>query len=50
VDLKSLPGHEISNRRSFAYPFNAGSDEASVIDVVAKYYDIARTIEVALSQ
>ena len=31
------------NTSSFAYPFNAGSDEASVIDVVAKYYDIART-------
>jgi peptidoglycan/xylan/chitin deacetylase (PgdA/CDA1 family) len=31
------------NTTSFAYPFNAGSDEASVIDVVAKYYDIART-------
>ena len=31
------------NTTSFAYPFNAGSDKASVIDVVAKYYDIART-------
>jgi peptidoglycan/xylan/chitin deacetylase (PgdA/CDA1 family) len=31
------------NTTSFAYPFNGGSDEASVIDVVAKYYDIART-------
>ena len=31
------------NTSSFAYPFNGGSDEASVIDVVAKYYDIART-------
>ena len=27
----------------FAYPFNVRSDETSVIDVVAKYYDIART-------
>ena len=31
------------NTSSFAYPFNAGSDEASVIDVVAKYYSLART-------
>ena len=31
------------NTSSFAYPFNGASDEASVIDVVAKYYDIART-------
>jgi peptidoglycan/xylan/chitin deacetylase (PgdA/CDA1 family) len=28
---------------SFAYPFNGASSEAEVIDVVAKYYDIART-------
>jgi peptidoglycan/xylan/chitin deacetylase (PgdA/CDA1 family) len=33
----------INNTTSFAYPFNGGSDEASVIDIVAKYYDIART-------
>jgi peptidoglycan/xylan/chitin deacetylase (PgdA/CDA1 family) len=45
-----LLDHGINNTSSFAYPFNAGSDEASVIDVVAKYYDIDRTIEVALSQ
>ncbi|HYX57212.1 MAG TPA: polysaccharide deacetylase family protein [Nitrososphaeraceae archaeon] len=31
------------NTSSFAYPFNGASSEASVIDVVAKYYDIART-------
>ena len=31
------------NTSSFSYPFNGASDEASVIDVVAKYYDIART-------
>src|SRR5919205_2566765 len=31
------------NTSSFAYPFNGGSSEASVVDVVAKYYDIART-------
>jgi len=38
-----LLDHGINNITSFAYPFNGGSDEASVIDVVAKYYDIART-------
>jgi peptidoglycan/xylan/chitin deacetylase (PgdA/CDA1 family) len=31
------------NTTSFAYPFNGGSDEAAVVDIVAKYYDIART-------
>ena len=31
------------NTSTFAYPFNAGSDEASVVNTVAKYYDIART-------
>ena len=31
------------NATSFAYPYNAGSDEASVVNTVAKYYDIART-------
>ena len=31
------------NTSSFAYPFNGASSEAEVIDVVAKYYDIART-------
>jgi peptidoglycan/xylan/chitin deacetylase (PgdA/CDA1 family) len=31
------------NTSTFAYPFNAGSDEASVVTTVAKYYDIART-------
>jgi peptidoglycan/xylan/chitin deacetylase (PgdA/CDA1 family) len=38
-----LLDHGINNISSFAYPFNGGSDEPSVIDVVAKYYDIART-------
>jgi peptidoglycan/xylan/chitin deacetylase (PgdA/CDA1 family) len=33
----------INNITSFAYPFNGASSEASVIDTVAKYYDIART-------
>ena len=27
----------------FAYPYNGGSDEASVVNTVAKYYDLART-------
>jgi peptidoglycan/xylan/chitin deacetylase (PgdA/CDA1 family) len=31
------------NTTIFAYPFNGGSDEASVIDEVAKYYSLART-------
>ena len=31
----------------FAYPFNVRSDETSVIDVVAKYYDIDRTARIA---
>ena len=38
-----LLDHGINNTTSFAYPFNGGSDEASVIDVVAKYYSLART-------
>jgi peptidoglycan/xylan/chitin deacetylase (PgdA/CDA1 family) len=38
-----LLNHGINNITSFAYPFNGGSDEAAVIDTVAKYYDIART-------
>jgi peptidoglycan/xylan/chitin deacetylase (PgdA/CDA1 family) len=31
------------NTTTFAYPFNGGSDKAAVVDIVAKYYDIART-------
>ena len=38
-----LLDHGINNTTSFAYPFNGASSEASVIDTVAKYYDIART-------
>jgi peptidoglycan/xylan/chitin deacetylase (PgdA/CDA1 family) len=38
-----LLDHGINNNPSFAYPFNGGSAEASVVDIVAKYYDIART-------
>jgi hypothetical protein len=29
--------------KSFAYPFNGGSDDPSVINTVASYYDLART-------
>ena len=38
-----LLDHGINNITTFAYPFNGASSEASVVDVVAKYYDIART-------
>jgi len=38
-----LLDHGINNITTFAYPFNGGSDEASVIDIVAKYYSLART-------
>src|SRR5215208_2672068 len=38
-----LLDHGINNITTFAYPFNGASSEASVIDTVAKYYDIART-------
>jgi hypothetical protein len=31
------------NSKSFAYPFNGGSDDPSVINTVASYYDLART-------
>jgi peptidoglycan/xylan/chitin deacetylase (PgdA/CDA1 family) len=31
------------NPISFAYPLNTGTEDATVIDIVAKYYDIART-------
>jgi peptidoglycan/xylan/chitin deacetylase (PgdA/CDA1 family) len=31
------------NPISFAYPINTGTEDATVIDIVAKYYDIART-------
>ena len=30
------------NTTSFAYPFNTGYDEGEVLNIVAKYYDIAR--------
>jgi peptidoglycan/xylan/chitin deacetylase (PgdA/CDA1 family) len=31
------------NPRSFAYPFNVGSDDPTVISTVASHYDLART-------
>jgi peptidoglycan/xylan/chitin deacetylase (PgdA/CDA1 family) len=34
---------------SFAYPFNGGSDDKTVVDIVAKYYEIARTANAALA-
>ena len=43
-----LLDHGINNISSFAYPFNGASSEASVIDVVTKYYDIARTASAPL--
>ncbi|MGC1927572.1 MAG: polysaccharide deacetylase family protein, partial [Candidatus Nitrosopolaris sp.] len=31
------------NVTTFAYPYNEGSDNATVVDIVAKYYNIARS-------
>jgi peptidoglycan/xylan/chitin deacetylase (PgdA/CDA1 family) len=31
------------NPKIFAYPFNGGSENPSVIDTIARYYDLART-------
>jgi peptidoglycan/xylan/chitin deacetylase (PgdA/CDA1 family) len=39
---KCLQDHGI-NAKSFAYPFDSGSDDKTVINIVAKYYDLART-------
>ena len=39
---KCLQDHDI-NAKSFAYPFGSGSDDKAVINIVAKYYEIART-------
>jgi peptidoglycan/xylan/chitin deacetylase (PgdA/CDA1 family) len=39
---KCLRDHGI-NAKSFAYPFDSGSDDKTVINIVAKYYDLART-------
>ena len=57
-DLSKLPPQEVEyevaqskqclldqgiNPKSFAYPFNGGSDDPSVINTVASYYGLART-------
>jgi peptidoglycan/xylan/chitin deacetylase (PgdA/CDA1 family) len=39
---KCLEDHGI-NATSFAYPFNEGASDKKVINIVAKYYDLART-------
>jgi peptidoglycan/xylan/chitin deacetylase (PgdA/CDA1 family) len=31
------------NPKSFAYPFNGGSDDSNVLNIVASHYDLART-------
>ncbi|HJY10691.1 MAG TPA: polysaccharide deacetylase family protein [Nitrososphaeraceae archaeon] len=58
LDLSKLPPQKVEyevaqskqclldqgiNPKSFAYPFNGGSDDPSVINTVASYYDLART-------
>jgi peptidoglycan/xylan/chitin deacetylase (PgdA/CDA1 family) len=45
---KCLQDHGI-NAKSFAYPFGSGSDNKTVINIVAKYYDMARTGNDALA-
>ncbi|HEY7228548.1 MAG TPA: polysaccharide deacetylase family protein [Nitrososphaeraceae archaeon] len=39
---KCLEDHGI-NATTFAYPFNEGASDKKVINIVAKYYDLART-------
>jgi peptidoglycan/xylan/chitin deacetylase (PgdA/CDA1 family) len=39
---KCLEDHNIEVT-SFAYPFNAGSNDKKVVNIVSKYYDLART-------
>jgi peptidoglycan/xylan/chitin deacetylase (PgdA/CDA1 family) len=39
---KCFEDHGI-NATSFAYPFNEGSSDKDVINIIAKYYDLART-------
>jgi hypothetical protein len=39
---KCFEDHGI-NATSFAYPFNEGSSDKNVINIIAKYYDLART-------
>jgi peptidoglycan/xylan/chitin deacetylase (PgdA/CDA1 family) len=36
------------NPISFAYPYNGGSEDEAVVNIVAKYYDLARTANYAL--
>jgi peptidoglycan/xylan/chitin deacetylase (PgdA/CDA1 family) len=45
---RCLQDHGI-NAKSFAYPFDSGSDDKTVINIVAKYYEIARTGNDALA-
>jgi len=45
---RCLQKHGI-NATSFAYPFNGGSDDKTVVDIVAKYYEFARTANAALT-
>jgi peptidoglycan/xylan/chitin deacetylase (PgdA/CDA1 family) len=45
---KCLQDHGI-NAKSFAYPFDSGSDDKTVINIVAKYFEIARTGNDALA-
>ena len=45
---KCLQDHGI-NAKSFAYPFGSGSDNKTVINIVAKYYEIARAGNDALA-
>ena len=39
---KCLQDHGI-NSTSFAYPFDKGSNDKKIVNIVAKYYDLART-------
>jgi peptidoglycan/xylan/chitin deacetylase (PgdA/CDA1 family) len=39
---RCLQDHGI-NAKSFAYPFDSGTDDKTIINIVAKYYDLART-------
>jgi peptidoglycan/xylan/chitin deacetylase (PgdA/CDA1 family) len=45
---RCLQDHDI-NAKSFAYPFDSGTDDKTVINIVAKYYEIGRTASDALA-
>ena len=45
---RCLQKHGI-NATSFAYPFDSGSEDKTVVDIVAKYYEFARTGNDALT-